>query len=148
MTLKINIFLLRLNNHQSVLYSNSNKYQCNCILMLFFSFMKVILRMFIEGPFKVDGLCKQVDSSDLITRCDGESQITVNVKQKKNINKLAGACRPVWRMVVVPGGELGSSASTTSSTTAWPASNQESSSGSCCQRSQDSHLVDTEVRAQ
>ena len=45
--------------------------------------MKVILRMFIEGPFKVDGLCKQLDSCDIITRCEEECQITVNVKQKK-----------------------------------------------------------------
>ena len=109
--------------------------------------MKVILRMFIEGPFKVM-VCVNKLIAVTLSQDVTESQITVNVKQKKNINKLAGACRPVWRMVVVPGGELGSSASTTSSTTAWPASNQESSSGSCCQRSQDSHLVDTEVRAQ
>ena len=150
MTLKINILIFNLNNHQSVLYSNSNKYQCelNCFMMLFFSFMKVILRMFIEGPFKVDGLCKQVDSSDLITRCDGESQITVNVKQKKNINKLAGASLPpaarraVWLKLEVPGGGGGGEPGLHH---LQPASNQQSSSGSC---SQDSHLVDREGRTQ
>ena len=42
-------------------YSNKYYFELNCFMMLFSSFMKVILRMFIEEPFKVDGLCKQVD---------------------------------------------------------------------------------------
>ena len=58
--------------------------------------MKVILRMFIEGPFKVDGLCKQVDSCDIIARCEGERESN-NCQcqtEKKNIfTKLAAASR-------------------------------------------------------
>ena len=85
----------------------------------FFSFTKVILRMFIEGPFKVDGLCKQVDTKLWhYHKMWGRSQITVNVKQKKkHFSKLAGASsapRLEWLTSAVPGWRLASSASSTS----------------------------------
>ena len=68
--------------------------------MLFSSFMKVILRMFIEEPFTVDGLCKQVDIVVTLWHYHkmwGRSPITVtmsNRKKPKHFTKLAGASSP------------------------------------------------------
>ena len=77
--------------------------------------MKVILRMFIEEPFKVDSLCKQVDIvvtlSQDVRRKSNNCQ-PVKQKRKKHFTKLAGATRPQAGVADVGGagwapGELG-----------------------------------------